>query len=282
MKWCTLFLAVIWTMLLSTAADSAKPPRMPPRMDVDLELLLAVDTSGSIDEEEGALQRKGYIAAIQSRVVLSAIRSGRLRRIAVAYAEWAGEGFQQVVAGWHIVRDAASARAFAKALAAAPIGVGPYTSISGAISFAVPQFAGNRFRGARRVVDISGDGPNNSGEPVTPARDRAIRAGITINGLPIINNRPSRFGFMPMPNLDLYYRKCVIGGPGAFIVVANTFRDFARAIRRKMVLEIAGRRPEDAEKIRFIPAAARRRGLRRAPACDIGERIMRQRLGDLY
>ena len=279
MKWRGLLAGLL---LAGALLPAGAYPAAEAQVDVDLELLLAVDISGSIDEEEAALQRKGYIAAIRSGAVLSAIRSGRLRRIALAYAEWAGEGFQQMVVDWRIVKDEVSAQAFAKALAAAPVGVGPYTSISGAIEFAVPLFAANRFRGARRVVDISGDGPNNSGGPVTPARDRAVRAGVTINGLPIMNNRPSRFGFMPMPDLDLYYRECVIGGPGAFIIVAKTFRDFARAIRRKMVLEIAGRRPEDGKKARFVPAAAPRRGLRPAPACDVGERRLRQRLRDLY
>ena len=136
-----------------------------------------------------------------------------------------GFDFQRVVVGWKRIHDGASAEEFAYLLSQAPIGVGPYTSISGAIEFALPLFENNGITSERRTIDISGDGPNNSGDYVTNARDRAIRAGVTINGLPIVNNRPSPWGRMPMPNLDLYYRNCVIGAR-SFLVVATAFQSF--------------------------------------------------------
>lgn len=247
-------------------------------VSVDLELVLAVDVSGSVDEEEGRLQRMGYVNAFRSPSVLRAIQSGRHKRIAVTYMEWAGFDFQRVVVGWRKIHDGASAEAFAYLLSQAPIGVGPYTSISGAIDFALPLFENNGFTSERRAIDISGDGPNNSGEYVTNARDRAIRAGVTINGLPIVNNRPSPWGRMPMPNLDLYYRKCVIGGRRSFLVVANDFKSFGRAIRRKLILEIvglpAGEGQRQAHGLRgpeAIPVSASRV----APPCDAGERRRR-------
>ncbi len=210
---------------------------------VDLELVLAVDVSGSIDDEEARLQREGYIAAFRHPRVIQAIRSGYLGRIAVAYYEWAGFEHVKIIAGWTLVSDSASARVFASKLAEAPPETARRTAISEALIFAVPYFARNDFDGTRRVIDISGDGPNNWGPPVTEARDVAVAAGVTINGLPIVNGRPSRWGWPSMPNLDLYYRDCVIGGPGAFIVVANEFKDFSSAILRKLILEIAGEVP---------------------------------------
>ncbi len=244
-------------------------------VSVDLELVLAVDVSGSVDEEEGKLQRMGYVNAFRSPSVLQAIQSGRYKRIAVTYMEWAGFDFQQSVVGWRQVHDKASAEEFASLLSEKPVGVGPYTSISGAIEFALPMFGDNGFTSERRVIDISGDGPNNSGDYVTTAREKAIRAGVTINGLPIMNNRPSPWGRMPMPNLDLYYRKCVIGGRRSFLVVANDFRSFGRAIRRKLILEIVGspapQKPFQAHEVRDTK---RTPGLisRMAPPCDAGEK----------
>ena len=249
-------------------------------LPVDLELVLAVDVSGSVDEEEAKLQRDGYAEAVKSREVLIAIRGGRHRRIAAVYIEWAGSIHQTTVVDWTLVSDAASARAFSGKIAEAPLSRGRYTSISGAIEYAMPFFGKNAFDG-RRVIDVSGDGANNNGRIVTLARDQAVAAGITINGLPIANNRPNRFG-MPIPDLDLYYRKCVIGGPRAFMIVAENFRSFARAIRRKLVLEIAGAVPEEDRRRRAVLAAARRAAPARrlAPPCDIGERRRRDRFRD--
>ena len=246
-------------------------------VSVDLELVLAVDVSGSVDEVEGKLQRMGYVNAFRSPSVLRAIQSGRHKSIAVTYMEWAGFDFQRVVVGWKRIHDGASAEEFAYLLSQAPIGVGPYTSISGAIEFALPLFENNGITSERRTIDISGDGPNNSGDYVTNARDRAIRAGVTINGLPIVNNRPSPWGRMPMPNLDLYYRNCVIGGKRSFLVVANDFKSFGRAIRRKLILEIVGLPGTERHEAGDPPDSKGSPVLvsRAAPPCDAGERRRR-------
>ncbi len=247
---------------------------------VDLELVLAVDVSGSVDEEEGRLQRMGYVDAFRSPSVLRAIQSGRHKRIAVTYVEWAGSDWQVSVVGWRQIHDKASAGEFAALLAEKPVGSGPYTSISGAIEFSLPLFDNNGFMGERRIIDISGDGPNNSGDYVTTAREKALRAGVTINGLPIVNSRPSPWGRAPMAHLDLYYRKCVIGGRRAFLVVAKDFGSFGRAIRRKLILEIVGL-PERRRGPRQAPDAAQRAKRvpvlvsRSAPPCDAGERRRR-------
>lgn len=248
---------------------------------VDLELILAVDVSGSVDEQEAELQRAGYVAALTDDKVIRAIRSGRRGRIALAYVEWAGDHVRNTVVDWTLIDGADAARAFAGQLNRAPLRVELWTSISGAIDFALDMFSFSPFRGKRRVIDISGDGPNNDGGLVDKARDRAVNKGVIINGLPIINGRPSRYGFAPMPHLDNYYRDCVIGGFGAFIVVANTYNDFARAIRRKLILEIAGppelhNPPRTPETPRVLPAASPRVILAASdehPPCDIGEII---------
>ncbi len=261
------FLAVLAVVLLGLC------PRAEARdVPVDLELVIAVDVSRSIDEEEARLQRQGYVEAFRDEKVIRAIRSGMLRRIAVAYVEWAGSYHSNIVAEWTAIEDTDGAHRFAGMLAASTPSVAMRTSISGAIDFALPWFDGNGFEGTRRVIDISGDGPNNNGDLVPVARDRAVAKRVTINGLPILDDGGGMFTRYNIPDLDLYYRNCVIGGPGAFIEVAANFRDFARAVRRKLILEIAGRQPP---KARIIPAQARRKA-RVSPPCDIGERIMRQ------
>ncbi len=263
---------VVGAMLLSAARPGASAPA-PAKQPVDLELALGVDVSGSIDEDEARLQREGYIAAFRHPKVLRAIRSGFLRRIAVMYYEWAGFGHARVIADWTVIHDKASALAFARDLMDPEPETASRTAIAGGIDSGIRFIEKNRFDGTRRVVDISGDGPNNWGDPVTRARDRAAVRRITVNGLPIMNDRPSRSGRAPMPDLDLYYRHCVIGGPGAFIVIANDFDDFARAVRRKLVLEIAARQ------LRTRPRLIRV-ALRKPPPCDIGERLRRQRIRD--
>ena len=173
---------------------------------------------------------------------------------------------------WRVIKDAASAGAFAAELAGMPIDSGPWTSIGGAIDYAVPLFAANDFDGTRRVLDISGDGANNVGRMAPDARDDAVRRGIIINGLPIMNDRMNVWR-RPIRDLDLYYKHCVIGGPGAFIVVARNFTDFARAIRRKLILEIAGAHPTPRAMLILASAKA-------APPCDIGERRFRGIISD--
>lgn len=252
---------------------------------VDLELVIAVDVSGSIDEEEARLQREGYVAAIRHPQVLRAIQSGYHGRIAITYVEWAGEHFQRTLADWALVHDQASADSFVEAVARHPITTAAWTSVTGAIDYGRRRLNESTYRGRRRVIDISGDGPNNSGGPVVIARDRAVAEGIVINGLPIVNERTSRFGTPPFRDLDRYYEDCVIGGQGAFIVVARSFADFARAIVQKLILEIAGIPPGDGERARAPDGArARRAGdnpnLHRAQGsgrfdCTAGERELR-------
>ena len=176
-------------------------------LPVDLELVLAIDVSGSIDEVEAGQQREGYVAALQDEAVLQAIRANPLGRIAVAYVEWAGADYQRVVVDWALIDGRAAAQGFVAALGRAQPASARWTSISGALDFAVPLFDGNGYAGARRAIDVSGDGPNNRGRPVRLARDAAVARGIVINGLPILDDRPQPFG-MPTPReleLDRYY-----------------------------------------------------------------------------
>ncbi|MSP48847.1 MAG: DUF1194 domain-containing protein [Alphaproteobacteria bacterium] len=259
------FLGLIaWIFVMGSAAAGER---------VDLELVLAVDISGSIDEDEARLQRQGYVAALTDPEVLKAIRSGLEGRIAIAYFEWSGPETRRLLLDWTVIEDDASAQAAAAKLAAFPIRSAMSTSISGAIEFAMPMF-GRAYEGARRVLDISGDGPNNAGTLVTVPREVALQRGITINGLPIINDRPNRTGFPQFRDLDLYYQHCVIGGPGAFLIVAEGFDTFAEAIRKKMIIEIADL-PQPAHRL------ARSGPIRRVsqgypPGCDAGERQSRE------
>jgi hypothetical protein len=206
---------------------------------VDLELVLAVDVSRSVDPEEAKLQREGYITALQHPRVLQAIRSAPHGRIAAIYVEWAGVDTQYTVVPWTVIEDDKSAASFIERIAAAPYVARNWTSISGAIDYSVPLFENNGFEGTRRVIDISGDGRTNQGRPTAAARDDAVAAGITINGLPVINERLN-FYRPPEGDLDVYYRDNVIGGPGAFMIVAENFSAFTGAILSKLIREIAG------------------------------------------
>jgi hypothetical protein len=210
---------------------------------VDLELVLAVDISGSVDETEAQLQREGYIAALRHPHVIEAIQGGMFGSIALIYVEWAGDYYQRTMLDWTLIEDAAGAHGFADALAETPLMTAHWTSISGAIDYAAGLFENNGFEGFRRVIDVSGDGYNNRGRPAEHARDDAVAQGITINGLPIVNDRPNPWGGSPPKDLDLYYEQRVIGGPGAFIVVAEDYTAFASAILSKLLLEIAGATP---------------------------------------
>ena len=211
--------------------------------EVDVELVLAVDISYSMDIEEQRLQREGYIKALTSPDVLKAIRGGMVGKIAVTYFEWAGHNVQRVVVPWQIIDGPETADAFVAKLAAAPINRWYRTSVAGAILYGQELFEANGFDGQRRVLDISGDGPNNSGILVTDARDRAIRSGIVINGLPIMINNGRRSVF-DMADLDDYYEDCVIGGPGAFMVAIRERDQFVEATRTKILREVAGLTPE--------------------------------------
>jgi hypothetical protein len=210
--------------------------------EVDLALVLAVDVSRSMDPEEQELQRQGFVEAFRSPLVHDAIRGGMLGRISVTYLEWSGETDQKVVVPWTVLDGPDSASAFAERLALAPTGRIFQTSISGAIDVSARLLAESGVDALRRVIDISGDGPNSSGRTVSLARDDAVAKGITINGLPIMLKRPSGFG--DMEHLDHYYRDCVIGGQGAFLVPVKERQQFGEAIRTKIIREIAGLAPE--------------------------------------
>lgn len=206
---------------------------------VDLELVLAVDASGSIDEDEMRLQRQGYASAFMNERVVQAIRSGYHRSIAVLYLEWAAVGCERVAVNWTRLHDRASAEAFAAAIMTAP----PSQSCPGgnaigdAIAFSAAAMASNAFRGERLVIDVSGDGPNTVGRPVAPARDAAVASGIVINGLAIL--RASWYG----RTLTEHYRTAIIGGPGAFVMEAEKGEAFADAVLNKLVREIAALPP---------------------------------------
>jgi hypothetical protein len=215
--------------------------------NTDLLLVLAADVSRSIDEGEFDLQRKGYAAALTDPRVLAAIRGGTNGTIAVCFVEWSGAGEQLVVADWALIHDDEDAGAIAAAILAAPRSFMGRTSISGAIDFAMERFAAANPHSNRRIIDVSGDGTNNSGRPVTEARDQALAEGVTINGLAIINDRPNpgyAFHTQPPGGLPEWYRQNVIGGPGAFLRVVDDFRSFADAMTNKLVSEIVALVPD--------------------------------------
>ena len=217
-------------VLLIAIAGGARAQQVPAG-EVDLALVLAVDASGSVDQSRFDLQKEGYAAAFRSRQVIEAIRSGPTQAIAVTMVQWTGPALQIQVVPWMRIGDPASAAAFADAIVAAPRQLfGGGTSISGAIDYAMTLWGKSPYKAQRRVIDISGDGANNRGRPATEARDEAVRAGVGINGLPILSLDPE---------LDLYYQANVIGGPGAFVVAAQNYDTFAFAIRRKLILEIS-------------------------------------------
>jgi uncharacterized protein YbaA (DUF1428 family) len=237
---------------------------------VDVELILAVDVSYSMDLDELAIQREGYAGAITSTEFLQALKTGPTGKVAVTYFEWAASNDQKVVMSWRIIDGPESADAVAEEISKAPLRRASRTSISGAINFAMPLFEANEYQGLRRVIDISGDGPNNNGEPVTIARDAALAKGVTINGLPIMA-KETNYATMDIENLDFYYEDCVIGGAGSFVVPIKNKEKFKEAIRTKLVMEVAGRVPEP----RTIPVAAREPRV----SCLIGEKIWQERWG---
>lgn len=269
-----IFNRAVWLLLLA----SLFPVPAQAQTAVDLELALGIDVSRSIDAGEARLQRQGYIQAFRDPELIEAIETGILGRIAVGYYEWAGYGHADIIVDWMVIDSTASANAFADRLQQDLPLSASRTSISGAIEFAQPWFDDNGFEGTRRVIDISGDGPNNWGNLVTTARDQAVASGITINGLPILDPGGGPFSRFNIANLDLYYRDCVIGGTGAFLVVAADFNDFARAVRRKLVLEIAGLHPTPRQ--HFGPSKVQAdRQAQISPPCNVGETMWRDRDG---
>ena len=230
---------LILALMLAAAAVTARAPADAAEIDVDLELVLAVDVSRSMDLDEQEMQRNGYIAGLTHPEILAAIRAGFLGRIAVTYVEWAGPGSHAVIVPWTVIDGPESAEAFVARLAGTEVSRLRGTSISSALQLTSGLFEGNGFRAMRQVIDVSGDGPNNMGVPVLEARAAALEKGITINGLPIMLH--TRYdGMFSIDDLDVYYENCVIGGPGAFLVTVESIDRLAQAIRRKLVLEIAG------------------------------------------
>lgn len=228
------------------------------REDVDVELVLAVDVSGSMDLEEAEVQRAGYVEALRHPDFVAAVRDGLTGRIAISYFEWAGTIRDNSYISWRIISGPEDASAFAALLEARPIATRRGTSISSAIAYGAKLFDASPYTGMRRVIDISGDGPNNFGAPVSPARDAATALGIIINGLAIMIRPSAAYG-----SLDDYYSNCVIGGPGAFVLPVQEAEDFSVAIRRKLILEVSGAEPPT----RVVSAAGQ-------PAdCMMGEKL---------
>jgi len=238
---------------------------------VDAEIILAVDVSYSMDPDEQALQREGYMTALTSREFLQALRQGNHGRVAMTYFEWAGMHHQQIIVPWRLIDGPESADGFAADIGRARYTRASRTSISGALLFAAPLFEGSGFHGMRRVVDVSGDGVNNNGPLIVPTRDDVLAKGITINGLPILLKRPT-MSMIDIENLDIYYEDCVIGGPGAFVIPIKERDQFKEAIRTKLVLEMAGRTPQR----RVVPVSSA------APriSCTIGEKLWQERWGN--
>jgi Protein of unknown function (DUF1194) len=230
---------------MTLAAGALHPAPARAGDDVDLLLILAADVSRSIDPAKFQLQRDGYASAVSDPHVLETIKSGHTGRIGLTFVEWSGVGAQHVVIDWMAIGDSASAKDFGDRLLEAPRSFADRTSISGAIDFAMDEFTHAPFTSARRIVDISGDGTNNAGRDVASARDDATAQGVTINGLVILSENPMSWNpdhTNPPGGLDNYYRNNVIGGPGAFVMVAKDFNSFGQAMIGKLIAEVAENR----------------------------------------
>ncbi|MEA2852942.1 MAG: hypothetical protein QOE02_2961 [Rhodospirillaceae bacterium] len=225
--------------LLAFVLLAAQPAAAQDRKEIDLALALAIDISGSIDPDEAQLQRQGYVEAFRDPVIVRAILGGPNGRIAVAYYEWSDSWMQKLLIDWTLLDSETAIAAFVQRLADTPISIARRTSISGAIRYAIPLFGRSPYQPTRKVLDISGDGSNNDGALVTDMRHEALKERIVINGLPIMNDRPNPFGFPSETDLDKYYLACVTGGPRSFVEVARSFEDFPRAVRKKLLQEVA-------------------------------------------
>jgi hypothetical protein len=239
-------LALTWLAAQSIGAVGAAAAE-----PVDVALVLAADVSRSITTDEFQLQRQGYASGITSPAVIKAIRAGSHGVIALTFIEWAGANEQQIVVDWQMIRDDASARGFADTLLAAPRSFYGRTSISAAIDFAMARLKESGVRTERQIIDVSGDGTSNAGRPLPDALGDAVAAGVTINGLAIINDTGELYGGFsghthPPGGLPNWYRDNVIGGPGSFLLVANDFEAFSEAMTNKLLNEIAGLRPTGA------------------------------------
>ncbi len=251
--------ALLCVLALALAALTAQAGEK-----VDVELVLAVDTSRSMDFDELEIQREGYAAALEHPAVTSVFSMGPHGRVALSYFEWGGRGQVNMLVDWTVLEGPEDAARVAEILRASPVHGQRGTSISGAIEWGINMIVRNGYDGTRRVIDISGDGPNNSGRSVTFARDLAAANGITINGLPFMIKRPE--GPFSIPDLDLYYQDCVISGENAFVIPVYEMERLVISIRQKLVLEIAG-----------LPASPPDPALRRVSAtdCMVGERLRR-------
>jgi hypothetical protein len=259
--------AIAALLLGLSALGAAAPGRAQTVVAVDAEIVLAVDASASVDGSEREVQRQGYQLALRHPDFVRAVGVGRHGRIALSYFEWSGQVQRGALVPWRVIGTAADAVEFADAIASLPITSFYGTSIARAIDFAADSIRDNAFDGADRIIDVSGDGPNNIGPPVAAARDRAVAEGITINGLPILL-RPSR----SVARLDRYYEDCVIGGVGAFLLPVQTAEQLAPTILAKLILEVSGTRPEA-----LVPAA-----LDAPMDCLAGEKHRRERLAPFY
>jgi hypothetical protein len=264
---------VLWPVTAPPLAQDNPPTQGIDKIEVDVALVLAVDISYSMDLEELALQRSGYIQALKSPEVAKAIDRGLIGKIAVMYFEWAGANVQHVVVPWTIIDGPQSAAAFAEKLAEAPTRRGRKTSIAAALDASVAFIESAPVRPMKKVIDVSGDGPNNDGRFVTQARDDALAKGIGINGLPL-TLRPT--GYLDIDNLDRYYKDCVIGGPGAFLIPVKSPGNFIEAVRNKLVLEISLVPEQLPARVQFAQA----QGAQRPSDCLIGERQWRERWGN--
>lgn len=273
--------AIFGFLVLATMAASPSVRAQSNEIDVDVELVLAVDASRSMESFEQKIQREGYIAALRQKEVIDAIREGVHGRVAVTYVEWAGATMQRVIVPWTIIDSAETAESFATALMRPIPSTQSRTSISGALEYSGRLFDDNGFKGIRRVIDVSGDGANNNGMPVAPVRDDVLAKGITINGLPLMT-RGNFYSDWAVRDLDVYYTNCVIGGPGSFMIPVNSWDQFPEAVRRKLVLELAGRTPDvvkassDVETLPVILAQAKVQSY----DCMSGERIWQRRMQD--
>jgi Protein of unknown function (DUF1194) len=277
MRWCfSIGMVILAGVMAGGDVSSIAAPSAPSLSTVDeskrvdVELVLAVDVSYSMDMDELAIQREGYAEALVSKEFLTALKTGPTGKVAVTFFEWAASTDQKIVIPWRVIEGPESADAVAREILQAPLRRASRTSISGAINFAMPLFEANEYKGLRRVIDISGDGPNNNGEQVLVARDAALAKGVTINGLPIMV-KEANYSTMDIENLDVYYEDCVIGGAGSFVIAIKGKEKFKEAIRTKLVLEVANRMPEP----RVVPAASS------APriSCTIGEKMWMDRFG---
>jgi len=271
-------LALLAPALAAAPARAEGPVR---EIDVDVELVLAVDVSRSMSPFELEIQRHGYAAALTSAEVLAAITGGLTGQIAVTYVEWSGAASQHVILPWTVIAGEDDARGAAAILGRSLPVTLRRTSIAGALAFASELFEGNGFASFRQVIDVSGDGPNNEGPPVMAARDAAVARGITVNGLAIMADDGGggggfgggSGGFPGIADLDVYYRDCVVGGPGGFAIGVRAWAEFAAALRLKLVLEIAGRAPV----LHLAQAEVPRAGGPDGTDCLIGEKLWRNR-----